>query len=305
MIDLCSNLTDMPTILFVINPISGGIDKRNLKQEIIYTFPAKNFQVEFFETTGRNDQQILSNSIDIISPDYVVACGGDGTINLVTQTIINSEIPLGIVPMGSANGLATEFDIPEKLELALKIVSAFKTRKIDVLEINEKYLSMHLADLGFNAKLIKRFEQAGKRGKLGYARQFIKTLFTQESVRYHFMLNDQTFSRRAQMVSFANARKYGTGAVINPDGKMDDGFFEICIFRPYPWYALFSLVVRFFTGSLKKSKYVKILSTDKAQIFLQKPETLQIDGETIGEFKEVEVKIHAKKMQVIVPAFPV
>lgn len=174
-------------------------------------------------------------------------------------------------------------------------------KEIDVIEINREFISLHLADLGFNAKLIKRFEQAGKRGKWGYARQFVKTLMTQESLRYHFMLPDKTFSRRAQMVSFANARKYGTGAVVNPDGKMDDGVFELCIFRPYPWYALFGIFIRFFTGSLKKSKYVKIISCSSVHVYMNKPETLQVDGETVGEFKEVDVKIHSKKMRVLVP----
>ncbi len=160
-------------------------------------------------------------------------------------------------------------------------------------------IALHLADLGFNANMIKRFEQQGQRGKIGYARQFVKTLFRQKSRRYYFMANGESFSRRAQMVTFANARKYGTGAVVNPSGKMDDGFFEVCIFKPYPWYALFGLGFRFFTGSLNKSKYVKIVSTKEVVVFVRHAELLQVDGEAMAEYNEVQVTLHPKKLRVI------
>jgi YegS/Rv2252/BmrU family lipid kinase len=289
----------MRAILFVINPISGGISKKTLKEDICQLLDGNDLSVDFFETTGKDDPERLARKVSETSPDQVVACGGDGTINLVSSVIIDLDIVLGILPMGSANGLATELGIPANIRQALTIIRNNQTRKIDVLMINDQYLSLHLADLGFNAKLIKRFEQAGKRGKMGYARQFIRTLMTQESVRYYFQMNDHTFSRRAQMVTFANARKYGTGAVVNPDGQLDDGLFEVCIFRPYPWYALLGIMLRFFTGSLKKSKYVKIHSTNKVSVHSRKPEMLQVDGEAVGEYKEVDVKIHPCKIPVL------
>ncbi len=290
----------MRTILFVINPISGGINKKTLRSDISSFFEPHDIRVEYIETTGENDKDKIAEKIEDVSPDEVVACGGDGTINMIASVLIRKDISMGILPLGSANGLATELGIPENIRTALRIIERGRKRELDVLLINEKYLSLHLSDLGFNAKLIKRFEQAGKRGKLGYARQFVRTLLTQESMRYYFMMDDQTFSRRAQMVTFANARKYGTGAVVNPDGQLDDGFFEVCIFRPYPWYALFGIMLRFFTGSLKKSKYVKIHSTNNVQVCSRKPETLQVDGEPVGEFNDVEVIIHPRKISILV-----
>ncbi len=291
----------MRRILFVINPISGGIGKRNLQQDVQRSFRQENYSLEFHQTTGDDDITKLRQVAKDFNPDIIVACGGDGTINLVANATIDNNTTLGIIPLGSANGLATELRIPTNLEPALRLIKQGKEKAIDVLSINDRYLSLHLSDLGFNAKLIKRFEKVGKRGKLGYARQFIYTLFTQESIRYYFMLEQKSFSKRAQMVSFANARKYGTGAVINPDGKLDDGKFEVCIFRPYPWYALFGIIIRFFTGSLKKSKYVKIYSTNEVEVNTQKPEILQVDGETVGEFNQVNVKVLPQRIRLLVP----
>lgn len=290
----------MKRILFVINPISGGIGKRNIRQDITNHCPEKSLTIDFLETTGKNDALAIKNKINSFSPGVVVACGGDGTINLVSQVLIKRDIQLGIIPMGSANGLATELGIPNNIDDAVDILLKGRAMEMDVLLINKKLISLHLADLGFNANLIKRFEKRGKRGKLGYARHFLQTLFTQKSRRYYFKLEGKNFSRRAQMVSFANARKYGTGAVINPDGKMDDGRFEVCIFKPYPWYALLGIVFRFFTGSLNKSKYVKIISTKEALVFVQHAEVLQIDGEAMSEYNEVHVTIHPDKLRVII-----
>lgn len=103
------------------------------------------------------------------------------------------------------------------------------------------------------------------------------------------------------MITFANARKYGTGALINPNGKVDDGRFEICVFEPYPRWQLPHLTYLFFTGRLNNSKYVEILSTTKGTISLAKPQPLQVDGEMIGETTEITVELHPDKLQLIVP----
>jgi diacylglycerol kinase (ATP) len=289
----------MKRILFVINPISGGIGKRNIRQDISNHCPKESLEIDFLETTGKKDAIAIKERINSFTPDIVVACGGDGTINLVSQVLIKRDILLGIIPMGSANGLATELEIPNNIEGAVEILLNGHKMEMDVLVINKKLISLHLADLGFNANLIKRFEKRGQRGKLGYARHFLQTLLSQKTRRYYFKLEGKNFSRRAQMVTFANARKYGTGAVVNPDGKLDDGRFEVCIFKPYPWYALLGIVFRFFTGTLNKSKYVKIISTQDAIVFVQHAEVLQVDGEAMSEYNEVHVTLHPDKLRVI------
>ena len=185
----------MRTILFVINPISGGIGKKNLQQDILRSFDGESYSVKFHQTTGKEDVEKLQKVASELDPDIVVACGGDGTINMIASSLIDRDTTFGIVPLGSANGLATELRIPNNLDQALQIIKKGKSAPFDVISINDTYLSLHLSDLGFNAKLIKRFEKVGKRGKLGYARQFIHTLFTQETIRYYFKIKENPFPK--------------------------------------------------------------------------------------------------------------
>ena len=103
------------------------------------------------------------------------------------------------------------------------------------------------------------------------------------------------------MVVIANASKYGTGAIVNPSGKLDDGRFEICIVKPFPFYALFAITFQLFAGTLKTSRYVDIISTSNILIHNLPGEILQIDGEVHDYPQKVEVKIRQHAYRLIVP----
>ncbi|MTI19881.1 diacylglycerol kinase family lipid kinase [Fulvivirga sp. RKSG066] len=293
----------MRKLLFAINPISGGIDKNGLRSNIAdWCDDSTTPDFTFFETSGKNDSEKLRKKIDDYKPTAVIACGGDGTVNMVAQVLLENEnIKLGIIPLGSANGLATELEIEEDTEAALDIVFKGKSKKVDVLQINDQHLCLHLSDIGLNAKLIKRFEKGSNRGKIGYARHFFETLFNKKALTYKFETPEGIFEEKAEMVVFANAREYGTGAVVNPIGRLDDQQFEVCIFKPYPWYAIFRLTYLFFTGKLNYSPFVKIFSTKEVLVICEKSEHLQIDGETVGKHKKVKVALTKKQLNVFVP----
>lgn len=293
----------MNKILFVINPISGGRDKTGLCQEIDSFCKNNDIQTEIMETTGKNDLDRIDKKLEQTQPDTVVACGGDGTINLVAQALLKKNVTLGIIPLGSANGLATELLIPRDVKKALDIIKENNILSIDVIQINEKHISLHLSDVGFNAKLIKHFDQGRTRGKLGYVTHFFKTLHKKSPRRYLFNVHGNKFRRKAEMVVFANASRYGTGAVVNPEGVINDNKFEVCIFKPYPWYAIFRLTFDFFTGRMKKSPYVKIFSTTEITVKANRDVPLQIDGEVIGDFKTVHVKMLDKQLPIIVSPY--
>ncbi|UII33898.1 diacylglycerol kinase family lipid kinase [Fulvivirga ulvae] len=291
----------MNKILFVVNPISGGIDKSDLKTELKSCCTESNVAFDLIETKGEDDHRLISEEIEKSKPDAVVACGGDGTINLVAQVLLGKGISLGIIPLGSANGLATELLIPKNIRKAVKIIIKNHVIDMDVLRINGKFLSLHLSDVGFNAKLIKNFDEGGSRGKLAYAAHFFKVLFKKAPSKYTFIMGENSFRRRAEMVVFANASKYGTGAVVNPDGCLYDKKFEVCIFKPYPWYAIFRLAFDFFTGRMKQSPYVKIFSTTNIVVRSKKKVPLQVDGEVMGDFKQVKVTLEDVPLPIIVP----
>lgn len=289
-------------VLVVLNPISGGIEKKEAYE--LFDLLAKKFNVEqeIFTTRGKDDLQGLNECIADFNPDVVFAGGGDGTINLAAKCLIKKKIPLGIIPLGSANGLATELEIPVDIEEAYFIAMKGKPSPIDILEVNKNYISLHLSDIGFNANLIRRFEAEEERGKFAYVKQFFKEYLVNKPSQYTFIHNGNTFSRKALMVVFANATKFGTGAIINPRGSLNDGKFETCIIKPYPWHAIFGIAASFFFGNIDKSRYVKMLRCKEITVRMKTHQAVQVDGEIIGSFKKVTARILPEKIYVMKPS---
>ena len=279
------------SILFIINPTAGTQDNEKTELELWDYCNEKKLDYKVYRIPDDKEPQHLKGIIESIDPKTVIACGGDGTVNYIGNFLLHSNIKMGILPFGSANGLATElsFTLNAK-ELIDKIIRG-KTFKMDVLKINNKHYCYHLSSMGFNAHLVRRFEESNGKGMWGYARHFFETLKKGKPHKYTFHINGAKFTRRAEMVTIANATKYGTGAVINPDGKMDDGKFEVCIFKPFPWYALFRLAYLFFMGNLKNSPFVKIISTNKTTVEAHNKEVLEVDGNIEGKVNKIEVEV--------------
>lgn len=102
-------------------------------------------------------------------------------------------------------------------------------------------------------------------------------------------------------MTFANASQYGTGAVINPKGILDDGKFELVIIKPFPRIKLLSIAWKMFMNRLHTSDYVEIISCDKAVVKSSRKTTLQVDGEVLGKVKEISIENMHKSLLVIVP----
>ena len=288
--------------LFVINPIAGGLDKSRYINKLDKIFELKQKQFTVLETTGgEEDPQKIEAAIADYAPDVVVAVGGDGTCNLVARILYKKDVLFGIVPLGSANGLARELDIEENIDIATELLFTGIEKPLDAVIINKKHICLHLSDLGLNAKVVKRFEEEKRRGMIGYTRQFIREIRLSKPKKYGFELNGNSFRKKALMVVIANASKYGTGAIVNPIGKVDDGKFEICIVKPFPYYALFAITFHLFKGTIRTSRYVEIISTSSIRIHNLPKEVLQIDGEIQGYPKTVDVKIKQHAYRLIVP----
>ncbi|MCF8234050.1 MAG: diacylglycerol kinase family lipid kinase [Bacteroidales bacterium] len=285
------------SILLVINPVSGGRDKEEVVLKISSFLDENKISYSIFKTTGKNDKERIRLEVDKQKPGALIAVGGDGTVNLAARSILEKDIPLGIIPFGSANGIATELNIPTQPDHALNIITRGKTRKIDVLKINNK-LSLHLSDFGLNANVIYRFEQDHKRGFMAYARHYIQEMFSIKGTTYLIRLNGEEKKVKASMLLIANASRYGTGVNINPQGKLDDGHFELIVIRSYKTKELIRKVIAFLKGKINHFELIERMQTSRAIIKNPARKRLQIDGELAGKPKVVEVEILKKKLEV-------
>ena len=284
-------------ILLVVNPISGDLDKSDLIVQVEQTVrPSHPFKKYF--TTGADDQAQITELLNTFPARRVLVAGGDGTIKLMAEVLRDSKVPLGILPTGSANGLARSLDIPDNLEEALGIALGNHFQDMDALCINNE-LCLHISDLGLNAELIHHYESGSVRGKLGYALQTIPTLISSDMpFTFEVTVDQGTWSKQGILLALANARKYGTGATINPEGKTDDGKFEVLIFK--------KLDVLEIAKTLQEEveldhDFAESFSTTHAVIRCRQPVPFQIDGEYCGEVQHLDVRILPHHLKIAVP----
>lgn len=286
-------------ILYVINQNSGKSGKSDL-EDIVGKLRVNNEYInELYFITGNDDIGNIRKKIDEFSPQIVVAAGGDGTLNLVASVILGMPLKFGVIPLGSANGLAAELGIPGKIDDALQLILTGTARPMDVIRVNDNNISLHLSDLGINARIVKEFEKEGKRGLMGYAKHFFRELISpQKSFRCLINIEGRTFIHKAYMTIIANASSYSTGAVMNPRGKIDDGKFEIVVMKPHRRWVWRSLIGAF-TGTLDRQPHIETYECESAVIRIIPGQELQVDGEILGKYNEVKASIYKHALHVI------
>lgn len=290
-------------VLFVINHKAGERKNPELNKVIKHHATIFNYEIDFYELTEQENAILgIKKSIEKFNPTIIAAVGGDGTVNLVSGVLYKQNIALLIVPYGSANGMAKELQIPDQLSDCLDLIIKGKEVAIDLLKINN-HLSIHLADVGVNASVVKRFQLDPKRGLFIYAKHLFYEIFVLRRKKFSIQYQHQMRRVKAISITFATATKYGTGAVINPDGKLNDGLFEICIVKPFPKYHLFKIAYQMFKNQLKTSVYFELIQTNKATIICKRSTLLQIDGEIIGKVKEINVEILPKSLKVLISKY--
>jgi YegS/Rv2252/BmrU family lipid kinase len=285
-------------LLFVINPVSGGKEKNDWETSIRDYFKDIPHIAEFYLLTGGNDKSSLQHYIQTITPDRVVAVGGDGTVKMVTELLKETSIPLGIIPAGSANGMAKELAIPLVIEEAIKIIMEGKSEKVDCIKINEEEICIHVSDIGLNAMLVKYFEKSKKRGMWGYGKAIFKVLWEKQKMAVTITTDEGTVKRQAYMVALANARKYGTGANINPDGNVSDGKFEIIIVRKLNVLEIFKAI---FTDRSFRPEKIEVFSTTNLEMEIHRKAYFQVDGEYKGKVKSIKARILPGAINVMLP----
>lgn len=284
-------------IIIVVNPVSGAVEKKEIVDSILLFAKNENLESILYETLGTKDVENIKNLYNIHKPERIIIIGGDGTIRMVAEAIAKEDVILGIIPAGSANGFALDLDLQLTLEKNLEVAFLHQFMEVDIITINGK-ISIHLSDLGLNAELIKNYEQGEIHGKWGYALNTITTLFDSgEPFTAKVKANNETFGYVAIMIVIANAKKYGTGVVINPNGVMNDGKFELVILKNFD-LILFGQII---SGNMPSDPDdVEIISTDKATIELDAPVSFQIDGEYCGTETKLDIKILHKQLKVAV-----
>lgn len=285
-------------ILFIVNPKSGKNDV-DWQRTIHEYFADGVADIDILQLEENCDPSVITDTISSFQPERIIAVGGDGTVKLAAEQILDKpEISLGILPAGSANGMAKELGIPLDAENALRLCVEGVSKKIHLIKVNE-HICIHLSDVGFNAFVIKMFERASGRGMWGYIKASWKALWQHSKLNVKIRTNEELIQRTASMIVIANATKYGSGALINPEGKLDDSCFEVIVVRKISFTEIFKMMVTHMAYNPAKTEVFQCTYLD---IVSKKYAHFQVDGEYLGKTNKVQAELLPAAISIIVPA---
>lgn len=288
-------------ILFIINPISG-IGKKETIPALVKEILDGLFETEIVYTKAPKHATTLSKEAAEKGYYAVFAVGGDGSVNEVAQGLINTKTRLGIIPVGSGNGLARHLKIPLNPEKAIQTLVSGNYVVLDAGKINNHFF-VGTAGVGFDAKIAERFWKLKKRGLINYIKTILNEfkLYTAPTLTISEK-DQQTYNTKAFILSVANASQYGNQAIIAPGAHAGDGYLELCTITPFPTWKSPFVALRLLTGTLNGAKYYqrKIITSVRIKGNF---DWFHADGEPFKCDGKVDIKVIPEGLIVLAPQF--
>jgi diacylglycerol kinase family enzyme len=219
-------------------------------------------------------------------------------VNEIASVLVGSDKYLGIIPMGSGNGLATFLGIPFQVKEALELINQFNFTRIDSATLNGHPI-FNVSGIGFDAQISTRFARDKTRGLWGYIRNTFAEVLKYRPQWYILKLDGKTIQRKAFMISLANSSQYGNNAHISPNASLTDGLLDICVVKPFPLYMFPVLAYRMFSKTADRSAYLEIFKIKEALIQRDVPGPVHLDGEPIELEAELHIVVNPASLNVI------
>lgn len=292
--------------LVFINPISGTRNKKDIYSYIEEKLTSLQHQFEILPTKEQGKYSYLKEKITSKKITDIIICGGDGSVNQITSHLVNSEIRVGIIPLGSGNGMAFTAGIPKDYKKALDVILKGNASFVDALTINKNY-SCHLCGLGFDAQVSHDFARQARRGPLTYIKQTLKNFFKAKSFHFEVSANGNTFNTNAFFLSIANSNQFGNSIIIAPKASLSDGLLDIVIVQKSGKFRLvFKLLKQISSGKIASSyntdKTILYFQTKKLHIKNLDNAPFHIDGEPMETATSFDVEIIEKAFLLFQPS---
>lgn len=284
-------------ILFIINPHSGTKLKPNIEKLAKQYLDADTFYCEFNYTEYKGHASQICKD-NITNFDVIVAVGGDGTIHEVAQHIIHTSVKMGIVPLGSGNGLAHFMKIPLSPRKAIQCIANMNFKMIDTILCGSEYF-INVAGIGFDAYISDIFNKTPRRGRAKYVRLVGQEIFNYPPQTLTFCIDGIDHEKTFFVAAIANSSQWGMNAHIAPMADIADGFFEVVFVKQFPLYMSPTLIVKLFTKQIHTSKHVEICQARTLTIKSNTPFVIHLDGEPRTYTEPVKFSILQKSLSLI------
>lgn len=293
-------MTNKKKILFIINPVSGIGRKKSVEKAIPKALDLSLFDYDISYTAYSHHAIAIAKEAAEKNYDIVVAVGGDGSANDVAQGLINSKTTMGIIPVGSGNGLAHHLKIPFRISKAIKVLNRLKTSKIDTATMNGK-LFISIAGVGFDALVADKFALCKRRGFRTYLLLVIREFFKYKASEYTIKTNDNVINTKALLISFANSDQFGYNISIAPKASIYDGFIDLCIIKELTFIKAIRIAHKFFIKDIDSSRFVEIIKIKEARISCDEFTHSHIDGDPDERVTDIHVRILPQSLNILIP----
>jgi YegS/Rv2252/BmrU family lipid kinase len=233
--------------------------------------------------------------------DLVIVAGGDGSLCRAAPALIDSGLPLGILPMGTANDLARTLGIPADLEQASDIIVAGHTHRIDCGSVNG-HPFFNVASIGLSVELARQLSPELKRrwGQLGNALAAFRTLAQARRFSATIREGDEVTRTRTLQIAVGNGRFYGGGTVVASHAAIDDGHLDLYSLEFRNIWRLALMAKSFRTGAHGAWSEVHTARGTEFEIRTRRPRPVNADGELIAETPAL-FKVHPGAVEVFCP----
>ena len=270
-----------------VEPIAGRLRFRGLE-----------VAVERFKSPDELAAHIARRRHDV---DMAIVCGGDGTMNAAAPAILETGLPMGIIPMGTANDLARTLHIPDSLQQAADIIADGHTRRIDIGLVNDRPF-FNVASIGLSAQLANKLSPDVKRrwGRLGYALTALQLVANVRPFSAEIVSNGTVTTVKSLQIAVGNGRYYGGGTVVEADARIDDGTLDLYSLETGDVLKLFLMLRAFRKGTHGTWTEVRTERGDGFEIRTRHPQPINLDGDLVTQ-TPARFEIRPKAVAVFVP----
>jgi diacylglycerol kinase (ATP) len=233
--------------------------------------------------------------------DMVIIGGGDGTLNAAADALVETQLPLAILPLGTANDLARTLGIPTTVPEACRAIATSEIRPIDLGCVNGKHF-FNIASLGLGVEITENLSKSAKRrwGVLAYAMTALQVIGKTRPFHAEIRFDDQTVFVRTIQIAVGNGRYYGGGMAVAQDATIDDQRLDLYSLNLAHWWQLVPILLTMRKGEHTNLPWVQTHRAQEFEILTRKPHSINTDGELTTQ-TPARFKVVPNAISVLVP----
>jgi YegS/Rv2252/BmrU family lipid kinase len=269
-------------VAVVFNPATGGGDTSGRKRDTQQALEAAGLDVLWLETTPEDPGQGLTAKAVAEGVDLVMAQGGDGTVMACVTGLAGTDVPLAVLPGGTGNLLATNFDIPADLEAAVDVAFHGDRVRLDVAATDDDRFVV-MGGIGFDAAMLRDANPKLKEhlGAVAYVLSGFKHL-RRRATRFRLRLDDRPpLERTGQGVLVGNLGRLQGGLPVMPDARADDGLLDVAVLQTRTVADWLALAVRVLLRRRRKDPQLETFQARRVEVHCDRPQPVERDGDPL------------------------